>query len=250
MASFDRSKGSDVCPAVFPVPFPNPESPIPNPKSLITTITNSLLAVLLAPTCAACGAVLDTPLDGCVCGNCWAAVMPAGDFKLEDGSPIARVVSFGSYDGTLRDIIHALKYQGRRSIAGHLARVMRAHAADPLLHADWVVPVPLHWRREYSRGFNQAREIARHLGPPVLNALSRVRATAPQVELSADMRRMNVQGAFKVRGRFKRSACLEGRHVVIVDDVTTTGATLEACGLALSECGASEISAVTAARKA
>ena len=113
---------------------------------------------------------------------------------------------------------------------------------------DCVVPVPLHWRREHQRGFNQAREIARHLGPPVVCALVRRRETRPQVELAADRRKANVAGAFAARRAWFRDDEIRGKNVLLVDDVSTTGATLEACAHVLNERGASAVFALTAAR--
>ena len=98
-----------------------------------------------------------------------------------------RVISFGRsigpYEGALRDILHALKYDGRRSVAAPLGRMMAATGADVLQGADCVVPVPLHLFRQYTRGFNQASELAGHLGLPVLHALRRTRATVTQTDL-------------------------------------------------------------------
>jgi ComF family protein len=218
---------------------------------MITTLTNGLLSVLLAPTCAACNAVLDEPLDGCVCRNCWEAVEAVSDLDFPSDAPLAGLISAGSYDKTLREIIHALKYQGRRSIASHLAHRMRRNAGGLLVAADFVVPVPLHWRRQYSRGFNQAREIARHLGVPVVDALRRSRFTAPQVTLSADERHANVQGAFVLSRRtlLHPAPALEGCSAVVIDDVATTGATLWACAAVLRGAGAREVWGLTAARK-
>jgi len=148
----------------------------------------------------------------------------------------------------LRDIIHALKYAGRLSLAKPLAAHMRLRGSDVLADVDCVVPVPLHWRREHQRGFNQAREIARHLGPPVIGALTRRRATRPQVELAADRRRMNVASAFAARRAWFRGHEVRGKKVLLVDDVSTTGATLEACAAVLQDLGATEVLALTAAR--
>jgi ComF family protein len=121
---------------------------------------------------------------------------------------------------------------------------------DLLDGVDLIVPVPLHWRREYQRGFNQARELARYLGPPVVEALRRKRATRAQVELAADQRRANVAGAFVKRTGWFRSSNLSGTRLLLVDDVSTTGATLEACAHVLKEYGASDVHALTAARVA
>jgi ComF family protein len=148
----------------------------------------------------------------------------------------------------LRNIIHALKYAGRLSLARPLAAHMRTRGSDLLTDVDCLVPVPLHWRREHQRGFNQAREIARHLGPPVISALVRRRATRPQVELAADRRRTNVAGAFAARRAWFRRYDVRGKKILLVDDVSTTGATLEACAAVLRDAGAADVRALTAAR--
>ena len=213
---------------------------------------DTLLAVLLAPPCAVCGRVLQRPLAGAVCDRCWDAVHPVtSPFALRG---IRTACAIGRYDATLRDVIHALKYEGRRSIAPRLARLMAHHGAAVLHGADVVVPVPLHRRRQRRRGFNQADDLACGLGLPVSRALRRVRATHPQVDLPADQRRDNVRDAFRLASNPplfpSRTATfvLPGRVVVLVDDVATTGATLEACARVLKAAGAEEVRALTAAR--
>jgi ComF family protein len=151
----------------------------------------------------------------------------------------------GAYDGALRAIVHALKYDGRRSLAPALAGLMRERGSIVLEGADALVPVPLHPSRRRERGFNQAADLARHLHLPVVPALRRTRATAAQAGLPAGRRHGNVRGAFAIT---RRGAALYGRTVVLVDDVSTTGATLEACARVLKECGVAEVRALTAAR--
>ena len=173
------------------------------------------------------------------------------------------VRAVGPYDGRLRDLLHALKYDGRRSLAPALAARLRAQAAELLETADLAVPVPLHAARRRARGFNQAHDLAAGLGLPVLAALRRVRATAAQTSLSAAARRRNVRGAFALaplgrhgmpwppsprRRRAAMAAAVAGRVVVLVDDVVTTGATLAACAAVLREAGAAEVRGVTVAR--
>ncbi|MDP2318813.1 MAG: ComF family protein [Acidobacteriota bacterium] len=171
----------------------------------------------------------------------------------------------------MRDIIHALKYERRRSIAKPLGALMRESGAALLCGADLVVPVPLHPRRERERGFNQADDLARQLGLPVAALLRRVRDTTSQIELPADARHQNIRDAFALaHGPAKAGRHMEtahgpanrlrqgfgareaGRHmatvVVLVDDVSTTGATLEACARVLKRGGVREVRALTAAR--
>ena len=226
---------------------------------------DSLLAALLAPPCAVCGDVIERPLGGAVCDTCWSSIQPqASPFSLRG---IAHAQAVGRYESTLRDIIHALKYDRRRSIAPRLSKMMASQGGAVLTGADLVVPVPLHRRRLRERGFNQADDLARGLGVPVGRVLRRVRATLPQVDLPAERRRHNVRDAFVLRrtsGPFDLPSPLhsfvdafEGptarrsvqeRIVVLVDDVATTGATLEACARVLKAAGAGEIRALTAAR--
>lgn len=239
--------------------------------------------MLVAPACPACHELLERPTRGPVCAACWQAVrpltpplcpvcgdpLPAGRLAESAGttaqvdpscprcrsgsSPIARSRAVGDYAGALRAIIHVLKYDRRRSVAPRLARLMARAGADVLAGADAAVPVPLHWRRQWQRGFNQAALLGAQLGIPVWTPLRRVRATSPQVMLAAAARRTNVRNAFAIARtgtpwRSSWRARLEGKTVVLVDDVTTTGATLEACALALRRAGAGEVRALTAAR--
>jgi ComF family protein len=235
-------------------------------RSLVPAAANALLSAVLAPICAVCGAILDEPLSGCVCTNCWRSIRPitpplcehcgdplprpgAGCPNCSNGVPaVTRARAIGEYEGPLREIIHALKYSGRHSLARPIAGQMRQRGRELLDEADCVVPVPLHWRRGYQRGFNQARQIARYLGPPVIDALVRHRSTRPQVELASDRRRANVEGAFRLRRGLRGRCRVDGLRIVLVDDVSTTGSTLEACARVLKEGGASEVCALTAAR--
>ena len=128
---------------------------------------------------------------------------------------------------------------------------MRRHGAELIEGADLAVPVPLHWRRRLDRGFNQAEALARELGLPVCRALRRRRRTPPQVELPADARHANVRDAFALAWRQRIGARpLSGAIVVLVDDVSTTGATLDACALVLKRAGVTQVRALTAARVA
>ncbi|MGE0451239.1 MAG: ComF family protein [Vicinamibacterales bacterium] len=143
--------------------------------------------------------------------------------------------------------MHALKYDGRRSVAAGLGALMRVDGADVLADAHALVPVPLHPARLRSRGFNQAEDLAHHLGVPVVRALRRTRHTDAQANLTARDRVRNVSGAFAAT---RAAAAIRGATVVLVDDVRTTGATLDACALTLRECGVRGVRVLTAARVA
>ena len=173
---------------------------------------------------------------------------------------MAAARAVGPYEGRLRDIIHAFKYDGRRTLARPLSALMRGAGPDVLDGAHAAVPVPLHWFRRRRRGFNQAALLASGLGLPVCHALRRSRATRAQAGLSAAGRRANVDGAFRLAWRYRwprlrpcagRSARrLDGLVVVLVDDVSTTGATRESCARVLLEAGVREVRALTVARVA
>lgn len=210
----------------------------------ITQSLNAVLSALIAPPCAVCASVLDRPLDGAVCERCWASVAATG-VPFSVGATI-HACAVGEYEGTLREVIHALKYDGRRSVARRLSQLMVERGAGVLAGADAVVPVPLHKRRQRERGFNQAVDLANGLGLPVIRALRRQRNTPPQVALQSSARYANVKDAFYVVERALNAT--EPRTIVLVDDVTTTGATLNACAQALKRACVHEVRALTAAR--
>ena len=243
-------------------------------RSAVRLTADALLAVTLAPRCAACDRVLDVPSAGPVCAECWAAVhapSPPLCRTCGDSLPSWRIASIrlaqcarcrrgptfvdagccaGDYDGALRHIIHAFKYDGRRSLAEPLGRMMREAGADLLADASCVVPVPLHPWRRMRRGFNQATDLAKQLDLPLVHALWRTRATIVQAGLTAAARRRNVRRAFRMSPLLRTSTrrdFIQGRTVVLVDDVRTTGATLNACAEVLKQAGAREVRALTAA---
>ncbi len=210
-------------------------------------LADAAAAVLLSPLCAACGEPLDHPTRGAVCGTCWTAIAPLTPRGIEALPPhIHAAAAIGPYEGRLRDVIQALKYDRRPTIAKHLARLMRGAGADVLDGADAVVPVPLHRSRQRTRGFNQAHALARHLGLPVQELLVRTRKTATQADLPAGKRHANVSGAFS--SHVHGAHGIDGMVLVLVDDVCTTGATLNACAEVLLDGGAAEVRALAAAR--
>jgi ComF family protein len=167
------------------------------------------------------------------------------DAHFDAAHPITWLTGVGAYDGRMKEIIHALKYDRRRSISPRLGAVMRERGAALLQDADCVVPVPLYPLREYRRGFNQAHDLAVHLGPPVVAMLKRVRHTHSQIDLPRHQRLDNVRDAFEL---VAVPGLTRPRIVVLVDDVSTTGATLDACARVLKAAGVREVRALTAAR--
>jgi ComF family protein len=154
---------------------------------------------------------------------------------------------FGSYEGTLRELIHLYKYGRIETLCKPLAEFLAG--ALPLdEHFDAVTPVPLHWRKQWQRGFNQsdllARAVARRRGIPVVRALGRMRFTQTQAGLSNTERRKNVAAAFRCRS----AKTLAGKRILLIDDVMTTGSTAAACARALKQAGAARVVLATVAR--
>ena len=248
----------------------------------LSNAANDFVRVLFEPACAGCGQLLDAPLRRAICDNCWNRIEPvaapfcetcgdelAGPAGLTDRCErctrnppaFSMARSAGRYDGPLRELIHAFKYEGRRLLAEPLGLIVRAAGQDVLASADAVVPVPLHIIRSMSRGFNQADDLARQLKLPVWRAIRRRRHGPSQMRLPAAARRRNLESHFGLsfRGRAGRSyfgtsartlsgPSLEGATLVLIDDVMTTGATLEGCARVLREAGAADVRALTVAR--
>jgi ComF family protein len=190
-------------------------------------------SLIQPPLCDKCGQP-DTPG---LCSNCRARPLR-----------IEYIRSAVVFDGRARDAIHRFKYQRWSSLAEPLGEwlVDVWQAVQP--PADWIVPVPLHAARERERGYNQsallARQLGRHVRVPVVEqALRRVRATKVQMQLNAAERQENMAGAFAAV-----DVRLRGRRVAVIDDVATTGATLDACAAALLEAGAVAVYGLTLAR--
>ena len=155
------------------------------------------------------------------------------------------------FDDVARTLVHALKYGDRLDLAPTMGRWMATAGRSLTAEADAIIPVPLHWRRYWARRFNQSALLAEAIAeasqvPLVLGALKRVKATPQQVGLSQSARTLNVQGAFRVSPSGK--AAVAGRRLILVDDVITTGATVDACARALLRAGAAEVNVLTFAR--
>jgi ComF family protein len=157
------------------------------------------------------------------------------------------VYSYGSYEGSLRKLIHLFKYGGVQPLARPFGDFL-ARALPREERFDRIVPMPLHWRRRFERRFNQsallAREISKRWNVPVRAVVRRRRATAPQAGLTNAKRRANVAGAFRI----KRGTRLDGMHILLVDDVLTTGASAAACARVLKRAGAARVTVLALAR--
>ena len=232
-------------------------------------VSRLALDIALPTLCVACR----EPVDGeGVCAECWSKLSfierpycprlgipfvydPGPDMLSMEAiaSPPAyqRARAAVRYDEVARTLVHALKYQDRTDLAPAMGRWMARAGRELLDGADMLIPVPLHWRRSWHRRYNQsgalARVIERQSGVKVTpELLRRVRPTQQQIGLSRAQRASNVQGAFKVSA--DRQADIAGRKVILVDDVLTSGATVDACARALLRARAAQVDVLVFAR--
>jgi ComF family protein len=237
--------------------------------ALARGVVDPLLTLVFPSFCVVCRTLLGEPTNGPLCAACLRQLPRHTGPVCGCGVPLGTGVtppcgrcrrglsvfdagaSLGPYEGTLRTVLHALKYSRRRRLAARLADVLLAdpHVRALLTPEALLAPVPLSGQREHERGFNQSELIARAVGRAtgltvVARALIRSRDTPSQAGLTAAQRRHNVAGAFSVRQR----QAVAGRTVIIVDDVLTTGATARACAAALRDAGAASVGVLTVAR--
>jgi ComF family protein len=215
--------------------------PVKEPHSLCADCWASI-AFLDGHVCAVCGYPFDfDPGEGAICSAC-----------LAHPPSFVRARSVMRYDDASKKLILALKRADRLDLAPAFSRWLKRAGLEFLVHADVIVPVPLHRRRLWQRRYNQSAVLAQWLAAisgktadPL--SLIRVRHTPSQGEMpSAKARRRNVRGAFRVPP--ERKAAVREKCVLLVDDVFTTGATLDACARALSRAGAREVLVLTLAR--
>ncbi|MFH1725947.1 MAG: phosphoribosyltransferase family protein [Elusimicrobiota bacterium] len=212
------------------------------------TWKHRLLDLLLPETCVGCLEDLPPPLGGPLCGRCLKLLRrfeprfrPATRFR---SGPLAVVCAAFPYRAPLPAVVHSFKYRRRLSAGRTLAAWMAGawHRHPELGRADALVPVPLHPARERERGFNQALVLARAVAAsartPVIEPLARVENTAPQAR-----RRRSDRPALKTAFRAGKAAGLAGARLVLIDDVYTSGRTLEGCARTLRASGAADVSA-------
>jgi ComF family protein len=238
-------------------------------RSGIRQAAKLALDIALPTLCVACR----EPVDGeGVCAACWAKLSfiappycpklgipfvydPGPEMlsmeAIADPPAYARARAAVRYDEVARTLVHGLKYQDRTDLAPIMGRWMARAGRELLDGADMLIPVPLHWRRAWHRRFNQSGALARVIqdasGVKLRgDLLARVRATEQQVGLSRTQRASNVQGAFEVSR--ERRGEVAGRRVIIVDDVLTSGATLDACARALLRAKAAQVDVLVFAR--
>jgi ComF family protein len=236
-------------------------------------LSRRLLAILLPTSCSYCNSSIDDSPIPFFCSSCWSdfavltaplcpqcgrqfdspeALLQSPDHRCSEcrrHSPrFDQALSVGAFEGPLREAIHQFKYRPCRSLGKPIADWMAAHLL-PIRSIDLVIPVPLHRTRLRQRGFNQAvllaAALAKHFILPLCyDNLIRLRATRPQVELSGNERKKNVSGAFGL----VRPEEVAGKSILLIDDVFTTGATMNECAGVLKKAGVSQVHALTAAR--
>jgi len=238
-------------------------------SNAVRTCLRGAADLLLPGACAACDR--DDPAAGGLCEACNTRLLalaaldycPRCGTTLGPGIPayeggcsacpatlprFARVVRLGPYAEPLRQLLRDLKYHRREATLRRLSRMLATAVTARCDNGlDLVLPVPMHWRRRLARGCDHARAlargVARELALPVGDELSRVRNTPPQVGLSRTRRAQNVRGAFRAAGR-----TLAGARVLLVDDVTTTGATASEAAAALRRAGAAHVTLAVVAK--
>jgi ComF family protein len=234
-------------------------------------ILRAALDLALPRLCAACRA----PVEGQgLCPACWSKLSFISrpycerlgiPFAYDPGPGILSMEAIADppaynraraavrFDEISRALVHALKYGDRIDLAPMMGRWLSHAGRELLAEADALVPVPLHWRRNWTRRFNQSAMLAAAVSaasgvPIAAGALKRVKATAQQVGLTRSERAANIQGAFRVRPEGK--AAVAGRRLVLVDDVLTSGATVEGCARTLLRAGAVNVDVLVFARVA
>jgi ComF family protein len=238
------------------------------PRPAVRRAAVAVLDLLLPPRCLKCGAAVSAA--GGLCAPCWRGITFLGEpccaccglpFPYDQGSgalcgtcaratpPFARARAALRYDEESRRLVLAFKHGDRLHLAPTLGGWMRRAGAALIAEADLVVPVPLHWTRLFTRRYNQAallaHEVARGGRPPVgADWLLRRRRTPSQGKRNALGRRRNVAGAFALR----RGCEVAGKRILLIDDVFTTGATVEACARVLLHAGAAQVDVLTLAR--
>ncbi|MEP7291855.1 MAG: ComF family protein [Chloroflexota bacterium] len=206
---------------------------------LLKRVIQSSLDLIYPPRCAGCGRI-----DSRWCDRCQQELEQVA-FDLRRGRlpPLEAVAATGIHEGKLQQAIHALKYVGAHDLAAPLGE--RLTAALNALHwqIDTIIPVPLHSTRQRERGANQSQQLAEYVAealrlPCTHQALTRWRDTPPQVGLNREQRQTNVRGAFRATTNLSGS-------ILLLDDVFTTGATLQACAQAARDAGASAVYGLT-----
>ncbi len=221
-----------------------------------------VLEFIYPPVCAACERRLEEGTT-IVCSRCWASFREVhrndevwlelkSRFLAENAVQDILSCFVFEKEGPLQLAIHVLKYQGMKSLGVRLGKEIgkRIQSNDSFSSADYLVPVPLHRSKQHERGYNQSEHICKGIAETTRlrvhpSLLQRKRYTQSQTKLSVEERQQNVDDAFEVRRGFESE--VEGKTLILVDDVITTGATIEACARVLAAHGAKRVLAASVA---
>ena len=217
-------------------PCPGCLKNMPDERSGLCPECLNRLPLVKSPACRGCGAENDGIFE--VCGKC----LKEEKRKWKKAVALMRMEDYG------RELIHRFKYKNDTALARPFGTIAAELLKKSRIRPDFIVPVPLHWTRSFTRGYNQARILCQivsgETGIPTHTILKRIKRTPKQANLSGAQRRKNLEGAFSVTdGEIFRNSV-----ILLVDDVLTTGSTLTAASSALLECGAKEINILILAR--
>lgn len=217
---------------------------------IIKNFINSILSVIYPPFCRYCKSFLSE--DAVFCEPCMQLIKPIATIDLSITKNFSCPVwAISSYQEPVRSLVLAKTYRDITA-AVQLAKLMLDHTPLLAAHADLVIPIPLHWRRFAKRGYNQAHEMAKIIAQkksiPCLNVLTRKRATSYQAHLSVHERIANVKDVFSARADLCHQ--ITGKHLVLVDDLFTTGATITSAIKVLKKYSPASITVVVACRVA
>lgn len=236
--------------------------------SPVTNLARVFLDFIYPPVCLICKAVIreEFPQNSkaLVCSDCWCnleieekSFCPECKVELESSqlhncsAYLNKVYALGVFDENFQELIHQFKYKGKVSAGKSLGiRLAQELKKQRVTDVACLIPVPLHKARKRERGFNQSEIVAESLGTELdlkveKDVLIRIKNTKDQTKLSIEERKRNVAGAFQVQDKQK---ILQGKKIILVDDVITTGATLNECAKVLKQAGAKEILGITVAK--
>jgi ComF family protein len=221
-------------------------------------VLNTILHTLFPQSCPLCGSPSSDHRTAPICPSCWQTIIPydgpsclrcakplhsegalvCGECIRND-PPFTSITVYGLYRGALKKAINLLKYYNIKRLSTPLAEILAGTTLPPV---DAVLPVPLYRKRLRQREFNQSALLARHIAKHIertliLDCLVKIRDTAPQVGLHSGERRRNIRNAFTVQN----TTGIEGRNILLIDDVVTTGATVGECARVLKKSGAASV---------
>lgn len=241
---------------------------------MIKTIWENVINIFLPKCCVLCNKILSNETIHHLCEHCWNKFKPlSGLFCQKCGKPLPDggahcyfcrttgasgthfeyIRAAGIYEGALKEVIHKFKYQGKDFLVSDLSKFLIQESKDKFdwTEIDFVVPVPLHKESEHRRGYNQAKllaeKVAEHFNKPLsFTNLIRLRKTKAQMQLPREKRLVNLIDAFAIVNPLE----FKGKNILLIDDVSTTGATIEECAKTMKRAGIKKVWALVLAHGA